>query len=68
MQNRLKAKKDSELKELREKFEKMIEEVKRNAANERDFLQKEMQRKIDDLEKEIAELKARFEDEKNGLS
>jgi uncharacterized protein YceH (UPF0502 family) len=46
----------------------MIEEVKRNAANERDFLQKEMQRKIDDLEKEIAELKARFEDEKNGLS
>ena len=68
MQNRLKAQKDSEMKELREKFEKMIEEVKRNAANERDFLQKEMQRKIDDLEKEIAELKARFEDEKNGLS
>ena len=68
MQNRLKAQKDSELKELRDKFEKMIEEVKRNAANERDFLQKEMQRKIDDLEKEIAELKARFEDEKNGLS
>ena len=42
--------------------------LKRNAANDRDFLKKEMERKIADLEKEIQELKDRFEREKSGLS
>jgi uncharacterized protein YceH (UPF0502 family) len=46
----------------------MIEDLKRSAANERDFLKKELQRKIDDLEEEIRELKKRFEDERNGHS
>ena len=53
MQSRLKAQKDQELKELREKYERMMEELKRNAANDRDFLKKELERKITDLEKEI---------------
>ena len=37
----------------------MMEELKRNAANDRDFLKKEMERKIADLEKEIQELRAK---------
>ena len=46
----------------------MMEELKRNAVNDREFLKKEMERKIADLEKEIQELKDRFEREKSGLS
>jgi DNA anti-recombination protein RmuC len=46
----------------------MIEELKRNAASDREFLKKELERKIADLEKEIQELKDRFEREKSGLS
>jgi hypothetical protein len=53
MQTRLKQQKDQELKEMREKYERMMEELKRNAANDRDFLKREMERKIADLEKEI---------------
>ena len=68
MQTRLKQQRDQELKEMREKYERMMEELKRNAANDRDFLKKEMERKIADLEKEIQELKDRFEREKSGLS
>jgi len=46
----------------------MMEDLKRNAANDRDFLKKELERKIADLEQEIQELKDRFEREKSGLS
>ena len=53
MQTRLKQQKEQELKEMREKYERMMEELKRNAANDREFLKKEMERKIADLEKEI---------------
>lgn len=53
MQARLKKEKEQELKEQREKFERMMEELKRNAANDRDFLKKELERKIADLEREI---------------
>ena len=45
------------MRELREKYERMIEELKKNAANDRDFLMKEMQRKIEELENEIKELR-----------
>ena len=45
-----------------------MEDLKRNAANDRDFLKKELDRKIADLEREIQELKDRFEREKSGLS
>jgi hypothetical protein len=38
---------------MREKYERMMEELKKNAANDRDFLKKEMERKIADLEMEI---------------
>jgi ribosomal protein L29 len=31
----------------------MIEDLKRNAANDRDFLKKELERKIADLEQEL---------------
>jgi hypothetical protein len=42
----------------------MIDEMKRNSMNDREFVQKELQRKIDELEREIRDLKSQFEDEK----
>jgi len=53
MQSKMKLQKDSEMRDQREKYERMIEELKRTAANEREFLKKEMQNKIDDLERQI---------------
>jgi len=34
-----------------------MDELKRNQMNDREFIQKELQRKIDDLERQIKELK-----------
>jgi hypothetical protein len=46
----------------------MIDEMKRNSMNDREFVQKELQRKIDELEREIRDLKSQFEDERYKLN
>jgi hypothetical protein len=51
MQDRMKQQKDQELNEMRLKYEKMIEELKRSQMNDKEFLQKEVLRKIDELER-----------------
>lgn len=43
---------------MRIKYESLIEEMKRNSLNDREFVQKELLKKIDILEKEIRDLKA----------
>ena len=45
---------------MRQKYERMIEEMKKNSMNDREFVQKELQRRIDELEKEIKDLKSQF--------
>jgi hypothetical protein len=52
---------------MRLKYERMIEELKRSQMNDKEFLQKEMLRKIDELERQIKDLKEKFEREKEQL-
>lgn len=51
MQDRMKSQKDEELKELKEKYERMIEDLKKNSMNDREFVQRELQKRIDELER-----------------
>lgn len=42
MQARLKSQKDQELSEMRQKYEKIIDDLKKNSTNDREFVQKEL--------------------------
>ena len=63
----MKMQKEQELEQQRIKYEKIIDEMKRNSLNDRDFIQKELQRKIDDLEKQLRELREQFDLEREKL-
>lgn len=41
--------------------------MKKNSMNDREFVQKELQRRIDELEREIKDLKSQFEHEMGEL-
>lgn len=45
----------------------MIDEMKRNSLNDREFVQKELQRKIDELEAQLKKLKEQFDQERADL-
>ena len=36
---------------MRQKYEKIIDDLKKNSMNDREFVQKELQRRIEELEK-----------------
>jgi hypothetical protein len=38
----------------------MIEDMKRNSLNDREFIQKELLKRIDDLERELKEVKENY--------
>lgn len=42
MQSRLRVEKEKELRDQKDRYERQIEELKRQAVSDRDFLQKEM--------------------------
>jgi hypothetical protein len=46
----LKNEKEQELDTQKTKYEKIIDEMKKNLASDRDFLQKELQKRIEQLE------------------
>lgn len=46
----------------------MIEELKRNSLNDREFMSRELQKRIDDLERQIKDMRDKFEDEKRVLN
>lgn len=42
---------------MRVKYERMIDELKKNLMSDREFVQKELQRKVEELEKLLKETK-----------
>lgn len=67
LQQRLKALKDQELSEMKQKYERMIDEMKRNSMSDREFIQRELHKRIDELERQIKDMKDLFESEKEAL-
>jgi DNA repair exonuclease SbcCD ATPase subunit len=63
----MRTQKEQELNDLRLKYEKMIDDLKRSQMNDKEFIQKELQRKIDDLERQIKDLKDQFDKEREKL-
>ena len=55
------------MEQLKEKYERMIQELKNNASSDKEFVQMELQKRITELEQEIINLKAAFADEKDKL-
>ena len=47
----MKQQKDQELNDQKQKYEKIIDEMKRNSMNDREFVQRELQKRIDELER-----------------
>ena len=46
-----------EIEQLKEKYEKIIAELKQNASSDKEFLQMELKKRIAELEREIESLK-----------
>ena len=51
MQNSLNEKNKRELEALKEKYERMIQELKMNANSDKEFMQSELKKQIADLER-----------------
>mmetsp|Transcript_15258 Transcript_15258/g.11094 ORF Transcript_15258/g.11094 Transcript_15258/m.11094 type:complete len:95 (+) Transcript_15258:1847-2131(+) len=62
LKEQLKREKEKEVRETREKYEKIIEDLKKNSMSDREFIQKEMQRRIEELEKTVVDQKAYYDD------
>ena len=62
MQNNLNEKHRREIQELKDKYERMLEEMRNNASSDKEFLQMELQKRIRELEEEITTLKQNFAD------
>ena len=67
MQDSLNDKHKKELEALKEKYERMIAEMNRNASSDKEFMQNELKKKINDLERQILELREQFSREKEAL-
>ena len=47
-----------EMEQLKEKYERMIDEMKRNASSDKEFIQMELEKRITELEQQIITLKS----------
>ena len=56
-----------EIEELKDKYERTIAELKRNASSDKEFLQNELKKQIADLEKQIRDMKEAFAKEREAL-
>ena len=54
----------AEMEALKNKYESMLDELRRNASSDKEFVQMELQRRITDLEAEILRLKSEHAEEK----
>ncbi len=52
---------------MRAKYERIIDEFKKNSTNDREFIQKELQRRIEELEKQMKEAKEQYEKDKEAI-
>lgn len=55
------------MEQLKEKYERMLAELKNNASSDKEFLQMELQKRITELEQQIVDLKKQFADEKDKI-
>ena len=62
MKDNLNEKHRREIQELKDKYERMLEEMRNNASSDKEFLQMELQKRIRELEEEITTLKQNFAD------
>ncbi len=60
MQSRLKQQREQELADQKHKYEKIIDDLKKNSMNDREFVQKELQKRIEELEKQLKEARDTF--------
>ena len=67
MESNLTQKAKREYEAQKEKYEKMLAELRNNANSDKEFLQMELQRRIQELEQQIVDLKAGFATEKQEL-
>ena len=67
MQDNLNEKHRREMQELKDKYERMLDELKNNAKGDKEFLQMELQKRIRELEEEIATMKQNFADAQEKL-
>lgn len=67
MQSDLNEKSRRELEQLKEKYERMLQEMRMNASSDKEFVQMELQRRITELEQQIVELKAKYADDQEKL-
>ena len=67
MQDNLNEKHRREMQELKDKYERMLEEMRNNASSDKEFLQMELQKRIRELEEEITTLKQNFADAQEKL-
>ena len=54
----------AEIEALKNKYESMLDEMRRNASSDKEFVQMELQKRITDLEAEILRLKSQHAEEK----
>lgn len=64
---RLKSQMESQLEDQKQKYEKIIDEMKRNSVNDRQFVQNELQKRIEALETQLKSLTEQYKDEKEQL-
>ena len=67
MKDNLNEKHRREIQELKDKYERMLEEMRNNASSDKEFLQMELQKRIRELEEEIATLKQNHADAQEKL-
>ena len=67
MKDNLNEKHRREIQELKDKYERMLEEMRNNASSDKEFLQMELQKRIRELEEEITTLKQNHADAQEKL-
>ena len=67
MQKDLTERNKREIEALTKKYEAMLEELRRQAGSDKEFIQNELRKKIAELEAQIEELRSKFAEEKEEM-
>lgn len=67
MQSELAQKARKELDAQKARYEAMLDELRRSAAGDKEFVQNELRKRIAELEKQVEEMKAQYAKERDQL-
>ena len=67
MQSELAQKARKELEAQKARYEAMLDELRRSAAGDKEFVQNELRKRIAELEKQVEEMKAQYAKERDQL-